>query len=291
MSAVPPDTRDERVRGDRYIRTSAITVVVVLAAVAMFVSYRHQYELAVGYGEPAETARLFPITIDGVIIMASLILLYCARLRLPVPPLARGALWAGIAATLAANAAHGWSGGLGSRLVSAAPAAVLVIAYELLMWLIRTMKTTTPQEAVERVVYRDVPVEVPVEVEVPVLPADRFEAARLVVEDAHNAGRRLPGRRALADRWGIEIREAVEILDGVAQKPDQAEPPAPPAEPPAAAPRAVGPEPTNDELTAGMTPAEELAGPGISVLRRQWRENAASVSGSANGSAPSGGEA
>ena len=30
-------------------------------------------------------------------------------------------------------------------------------------------------------------------------------------------------------------------------------------------------EPTDDELTAGMAPAEVLAGPGIRELRRRWR--------------------
>ncbi|MGW3365943.1 hypothetical protein ACWDOR_23720 [Streptosporangium canum] len=46
-------------------------------------------------------------------------------------------------------------------------------------------------------------------------------------------------------------------------------------------------EPTDEELTAGMTPAEIFSGPGIRVLRRQWRERAAA----GNGHGPAGGAA
>jgi len=247
--AVPDHTTHARPGGDRHIRTSTVIVVVALAAVAFYVSYRHQLALALGYGEEADTARLFPLTIDGIIVTASLIMLYCARWEKAVPLLARFALWLGILATLAANVAHGWSAGWGGRLVSAAPAVALVIAYELLMWLIRTMRSTTPQPIAERVVYRDVPVEVPVEVEVQMLPGDRFEAARWVVEDAARAGRRLPGRRALADRFGLEVREATEILTEVEQQTT----PATPAEAAVEAP-VFQPEPVSALNGSGGTP-------------------------------------
>lgn len=43
-------------------------------------------------------------------------------------------------------------------------------------------------------------------------------------------------------------------------------------------------EPTDEELTAGMAPAEMLTGPGITVLRQQWRERNAAALASSNGS-------
>jgi hypothetical protein len=245
MPPCQPDAAEIRPRGDRYIRWAAVGVVLVLAGVAAFVSYHHQYGLAIKNGEPEATARWFPIVIDGVIVMASLVMLYCARLRLPVPRLAYFALWAGIVATLVANAAHGWDGGWTSRLVSAAPAAVLVIAYELLMWLIRTMRKSAPEKVVERLVYRDREIEKLVEVETPLIPSDKFEAARWAFEDSIRGGRRGLGRRALADRFGLETREAIEIIEDVKReqepalsepdpKPGQnsvSEPPIPPIEP------------------------------------------------------------
>jgi hypothetical protein len=45
-------------------------------------------------------------------------------------------------------------------------------------------------------------------------------------------------------------------------------------------------EPTDEELAAGMTPAEFLSGPGISVLRQQWRDRQNAEQPSPNGSGP-----
>ncbi|MGC5012990.1 DUF2637 domain-containing protein [Streptosporangium sp. DT93] len=230
--------------GERVILGVAVAVLLLVAAAAAYVSYQHFYGLAIDLGEKRVEAMLYPAMSDGVIVMASLVILYCSRRGLPVPVLAKVALALGGLVTLASNVAHGWDGGTGSRLLSALAPVAFVGAYELLMWLVRNARRDAEPaapEVVERVVYRDVPVEVPVEVEVPVLAADRFEAARLVVEDAHRVGRRVPGRRALADRWGIEIREAVEILDAVAQEfapPAPPEAPAPVPEAPAVPPAA-----------------------------------------------------
>ena len=57
--------------------------------------------------------------------------LYAARHRLPVPALARWLLALGIAATLAANMAQGWSHGPVGAVIAAWPAVSLVGSYEL----------------------------------------------------------------------------------------------------------------------------------------------------------------
>lgn len=44
---------------------------------------------------------------DGLIYASSMVMLDCARRKVPVPALARWLLGLGIAATLAANVAHG----------------------------------------------------------------------------------------------------------------------------------------------------------------------------------------
>jgi hypothetical protein len=71
----------------------------------------------------------------------SMVVLYAARHRLPVPLLARWLLGLGIAATLTANMAQGWSHGPVGAAVAAWPAASLVGSYEFLVWLIRTAGT------------------------------------------------------------------------------------------------------------------------------------------------------
>ena len=83
-------------------------------------------------------------TIDGLVYASSMVMLYAARHRLPVPPLARWMLALGIVASLAVNVAQGWSHGLVGAVVAAWPAVSLVGSYELLAWIIRTAATGGP---------------------------------------------------------------------------------------------------------------------------------------------------
>ena len=90
------------------------------------------------HGETGWTARLVPLTVDGLIYASSMVMLDSARREVPVPALARWLLGLGIAATLAANVAHGLGhGGPVGAAVAAWPAVALVGSYELLMMIIR----------------------------------------------------------------------------------------------------------------------------------------------------------
>jgi len=123
---------------DRAIRISTAVAVLAVAGIAAYVSYWHAYAVVRAHGETGITARLEPATIDGLVYASSMVVLYAARHRVPVPSLARWLLGLGIAATLAANMAQGWSHGLVGAVVAAWPAVSLVGSYELLVWLIRT---------------------------------------------------------------------------------------------------------------------------------------------------------
>ena len=123
---------------DRAIRVSTAAAVLGVAGIAAYVSYWHAFEVVRAHGETGITARLESATIDGLVYSSSMVVLYAARHRLPVPGLARWLLALGILATLAANVAHGWSHGPVGAAVAAWPAASLVGSYELLLWLIRT---------------------------------------------------------------------------------------------------------------------------------------------------------
>jgi Protein of unknown function (DUF2637) len=123
---------------DRAIRVSTAIAVLAVAGVAAYVSYWHAYAVVCAHGESGVTARLEPATIDGLVYASSMVNLYAARHRLPVPTLARWLLALGIVATLAANMAQGWSHGPVSAVIAAWPAVSLVGSYELLVWIIRT---------------------------------------------------------------------------------------------------------------------------------------------------------
>jgi hypothetical protein len=114
--ALAPDTRigyqPAAAAGvDRAIRVSTAVAVLAVAGVAAYVSYWHAYAVVCAHGETGVTARLEPATIDGLVYASSMVNLYAARRRLPVPALARWLLALGIIATLAANMAQGWSRG------------------------------------------------------------------------------------------------------------------------------------------------------------------------------------
>ena len=129
---------------DRAIRVSTAVAVLAVAGVAAYVSYWHAYAVVCAHGESGITARLEPATIDGLVYASSMVNLYAARHRLPVPALARWLLALGIIATLAANMAQGWSHGPVGAVIAAWPAVSLVGSYELLVWIIRTAAARGP---------------------------------------------------------------------------------------------------------------------------------------------------
>jgi hypothetical protein len=98
--------------GDRVIRWSTAVAVLSVAAVAAVASYEHSYDLVRAHGETGWSARLVPLTVDGLIYASSMVMLDSARRKTPVPALTRWLLGLGIAATLAANVAHGLGHGV-----------------------------------------------------------------------------------------------------------------------------------------------------------------------------------
>jgi hypothetical protein len=142
------------VTGGRAIRWSTVAAVAGVAIVAGWVSYLHALDVVAAHGEHGILARLYPLTIDGMIYAASMVLLDAARRSVTAPPLARWLLAAGIGATLFANILAGAAYGVLGAAVAAWPALALVGSYELLMYLVRN----------------GVPAEVGVEAGAPTLP-------------------------------------------------------------------------------------------------------------------------
>lgn len=123
--------------GDRAIRISTAGTVLALAGVAAYISYTHIHDLCVAYGEKGAAAIMTPFTVDGMVFVASMVLLDAAKKRQRAPWLARLCLVAGVLATLAANVIHGLSHGIVGAVISAWPAIALVFAFELAMGMIR----------------------------------------------------------------------------------------------------------------------------------------------------------
>jgi Protein of unknown function (DUF2637) len=75
--------------GDRVNRRSTAFAVLGVAAVAAVASYEHPYDLVRAHGESGWTARLIPLTVDGLVYASSMVMLDFARRETPVPALAR----------------------------------------------------------------------------------------------------------------------------------------------------------------------------------------------------------
>jgi hypothetical protein len=105
----------------------------VVAGVAAYASYEHQRQFALGGGADQTGARLWPLSVDGIVLLATVGLL---RLDHQSARRTRWALWAafgfGIAVSLAANIAAAPSLGWQPVLVAGWPPVALLLAVELL---------------------------------------------------------------------------------------------------------------------------------------------------------------
>lgn len=114
---------------ERVIRWSTAGAVVGVAAVAAVASYEHAYVLVRAHGEAGWTGHMVPLTLDGLVYASSMVMLDAARRKTLVPALARRLLGLGIAATLAADVAHGLVGG-GGRLAGGRAGRLLRAAHD-----------------------------------------------------------------------------------------------------------------------------------------------------------------
>lgn len=111
---------------DRLIRTAA-----GLAGIAAAISYSHMRALAQAHGQAGWHAHAFPLLVDGIEIVASLVLLSDRRAGRRPGWLPWAALAVGTAGSLAANVATAGPGMI-SRIIAGWPALALLIAVKLL---------------------------------------------------------------------------------------------------------------------------------------------------------------
>lgn len=133
---------------DKLVRLTGYVAVFAVAAVAALLSYWHAVTVVGAHGEPGVYGHLYPATIDGLIVAASMVLLDAARKSKKAPRLAWWLVGGGIAATLAANVLDGVSGGFLGSIIAAWPAAAFIGAYEMIMMLVRSRADEEHEPAV-----------------------------------------------------------------------------------------------------------------------------------------------
>lgn len=130
--------------GDRVIRAGLVVSLTVVTGIAVGVSYGHLYDLARANGETGVPAAVLPVTVDGLILACSLVIVNAARNRSRPPVLAWLLLFAGIGATLAGNVAHGLTHGWPGALVAGWPAVVAAGCFDLVIGEIRRGRGEVP---------------------------------------------------------------------------------------------------------------------------------------------------
>jgi hypothetical protein len=201
------EARQSAAWGDRLAQATTALAVIVVAGVAATISYAHIVQLTRSHGEDGLTARLVPVTVDGLIWAASMVVLDAGRRNRPVPALARWSLAAGIVATIGANVAHGAAHGVIGALVSAWPALALIGSFELLMTLIRNAIQTRAETEPHRCTSLVQPDSARTEVE---------QTVEQAVLAEYRASLNGPGRplsqRYLADKHGLDRRKIKQII-------------------------------------------------------------------------------
>jgi len=163
------------------------------------VSYSHIYGLGRAHGQDGTAARLLPLSVDGLILAASLVLLHEARNGRDAPRLARLMLWLGIAATIGANIAYGAGYGLVGALISAWPAVAFIGSVEIAMQQVRRARVA--RAAI-------------IGPAVPEVPGDVEQAVRAAYAASVAAGAPL-SQRAMAGRFGLSRRRVGQLVTQV----------------------------------------------------------------------------
>lgn len=119
----------------RWVQHVTVAAVSLVAAVAAVASYVHTHELALRAGE-GWRATLIPLSVDGMLVAASMVMLVRRREGLRAGALPWAGLVLGIVASLAANVAAGhpeWNPPWLAGVVAAWPPIALAVSFELLI--------------------------------------------------------------------------------------------------------------------------------------------------------------
>lgn len=193
---------------DRRITFCIWAGVALVAAFAFGQSYEHIYELGLSHHQALWNARLLPLSVDLLIVVAGSIIWLQKNSDGKPAGLARWMprlmLWSGIAATIAANLAYGLPYGWPTALVSTWPGAMFAGLAETVMVSVGRVQ----REAIKRTV---------IQPGQPAVPATVAEAARTAFLASVAAGNPLSSYQ-VHKRFGIPRSQADKIVRLVAER-------------------------------------------------------------------------
>ncbi len=203
--------------GGAGIRLARNVSAATVALISAWSSYSHTVHVALACGERPEVAYALPFSVDGMLIVATIVMVDDRRRHANVRPIARLAFAAGVAASVAANVAAAHPS-LGARAVNAWPALALLLVVEMLA------RPGAPEAQAElppvpEATHRPTAgtPQVPEPERLPAEPRDLLPASRLGVVPEHRprAGRPTPADDTDGERPG---RAAVTTLPRLASR-------------------------------------------------------------------------
>ena len=191
---------------DSAIRRLTAAAVLIVALIAAVVSFVHIEHLAAVNGQTMLAAYLLPLSIDGTVVAASMVMLRAARAGLGTPWLARFMLGLAVTATLAANIGYGLPHGLPGALISGWPAVAFIGCAEMAISAVRRLRPAAGSG----------PSPAPI-------PTDAETAAAISLRATIAAGNPL-SQNQLADRFGLTRAQATKVRQLVAAEANGHEP-------------------------------------------------------------------
>lgn len=177
------------------LRGWTIGIVGGVATFAAAQSYSHIHDLAKTHAQTGWVGTIDPLSVDGIILAATLVLMQMHHAKLEHRLLAHVMFWSGIGATVAANilyglgyTTHGGEYGILSAVISAWPAYAFIGGIHMVVGLVRHGGPTPGKD--------DAP--------------DPFEAARRDYRTSVAAGKPL-SQRDIAGKHGISRRQAKRV--------------------------------------------------------------------------------
>jgi Protein of unknown function (DUF2637) len=110
----------------------AVAAVLALAGIAAVISYSHMFDWARANHEPDWRARLFPLSVDGAILAASMVLYADSRAGRRADKLAYLITLSGFAWSVGANIGHTWVDSLAAKMIAGWPPIAMFLSVELM---------------------------------------------------------------------------------------------------------------------------------------------------------------
>ena len=197
-------------------RVTALVAVAVVALIAAIVSYAHMQQLAAGTGE-SWRSYLLPLSVDGLVVAASMVLVGRRRAGEPGGTLAWSALAGGVLASVAANMADAGAGAV-AILTAGWPAIAFAVAFELLQQQrqIRHLEPppvtelSAPPEPIPAQPLSPVPAAASPAPARPLPATPDIDRVRRLVHDGH-------GRQAIASELGVSAHKARQLIAAARQ--------------------------------------------------------------------------